>query len=145
MFIAYLSARKSVSLSSRVLARYKAALGNTDWVVKNPELQPTKLARRYVQELLKLGVGTQIDHVRSVADIPDNWAYRVYTVIDVTPLRKPVIRVSFRLNVAQDGDASGDVILARPNNAKSVSKGHVDHVIEQMGHEAVDMMRARLH
>ena len=92
-----------------------------------------------------LGVGTQIDHVRSVADLPDNqWAYRVYTVIDVTPLRKPPMRVSFRLNVAEDGDAAGDVMLARPNNSKAVPKGNVDRVVEQMGQEAVDLMRARL-
>jgi len=129
---------------SRVLVRFVTALGNTDWVVKNPDLLPTKLARRYARELLKLGVGTQIDVVRSVADIPDNWAYRIYTVIDVTPLRKPPIRVSFRLWVDEDGHAAGDVMLAKPNKGTSVAKGDPDRVIEHMGEQAVAMMRSRL-
>lgn len=134
----------NVDLVLRVLARYKQALGNTDWVVKNPDLQPTKLARRYGKELLNVGVGTQIDYVRSVADIPPNFAYRIYTVIDVTPLRHPPIRVSFRLSVAEDGEAVGEVLLSKPNKGTSFPKGPVDHVVDHMGRAAVTLIKQRI-
>lgn len=127
--------------AARVVARFKAAMSNTDWVVRDPELLPTKLAKRYARALLKIGVGTRIEVIRSVADIPRDGDYRIYTVLEITPRHGERSRAAITLNVSEDQRASGSVRLDALRRNLSVPSGTPDQVIDRMMAEVVGLLR----
>ncbi len=116
-------------------------MSNTDWVVQDPELLPTKLAKRYARALQAIGVGTRIEVIRSVADIPRNWDYRIYTVLEITPRHGDQVRAAITLNVATGRGASGSVRLDNPPRTIPASRGTPDQVIEQMMDRVVGLLK----
>lgn len=126
---------------TRVLARFRAAMINRDWMVKDPELKPSKLAKRYAKALLKIGVGTRIEVIRSVVDIPQGWDYRIYTVLEITPRHGDRLRAAITLNVTEGQEASGSVRLDAPHGTISVPRGKPDQVIDGMMDEIVSRLK----
>jgi hypothetical protein len=110
---------------------------NTDWVVTDEEFEPSKVAKRYSRALQKIGVGTRIEVVRSVADIPKGGGYRIYTVLEITPRQGDRVRAAFTLQVPENKQAFGKAQIDAPYGAITVPSGTPDQVIEELMAETV--------